>query len=327
MRNGMGNAIGGYFELELPAAKPFRHPEALSFQSARAAFLALIRAGKPKRVWMPRFICDAMLDPLEKEDSECVFYTINEQFDITGGIDLHAGDWLLYVNYFGICEANIDSILNRFNKNQIILDYSHAFYASPRECLATIYSPRKFFGIPDGGLLVTSLPIKIPSKIDTSSISRMTHLLKRLADSPEAGYADYQLAENSLCEFEPLQMSHLTQHLLSSIDYERARIKRNENFKFLHKSLKNSNKLKISSEKINGPLCYPFITDTKNIREKLISEHVFLPTYWPDVKKRVLYDDIEFYLVDKCISIPCDHRYEAKELEKIIQIIHGTEVF
>ena len=288
MHRGINQAIGGYFELEMPSAKISLHPDAYSFQSARAAFLALIRAGKPKRVWMPRYICDAMLDPLAKEESECVFYKINENFDIADNVDLQPDDWLLYVNYFGVCEANIDRILNRFDKNQIVLDYSQSFYASPRECLATVYSPRKFFGIPDGGLLVTSLPIKIPWKVDTDSIFRVAHLFKRIAESPESGYADYQLAEKSLCEFEPLQMSQLTQYLLSRIDHERARLRRNENFKFLNESLKNLNTLKIAPESINGPLCYPFISDAKNTREKLISEKVFIPTYWSDVKKEYL---------------------------------------
>ena len=43
------DAIGGYFELELPPPRGERYPDALRYQSARAAFLALLLAGRPGR--------------------------------------------------------------------------------------------------------------------------------------------------------------------------------------------------------------------------------------------------------------------------------------
>ena len=54
-------ALGGYFELELPPAPNPLYPQALAYQSARAAFQALLTAGNPGRVWIPRFICDEMI--------------------------------------------------------------------------------------------------------------------------------------------------------------------------------------------------------------------------------------------------------------------------
>jgi hypothetical protein len=321
----MGNGIGGYFELELPLPQPFLYPQALRFQSARAAFLALLRSGEPKRIWMPKYICDAMLAPLVKQGIECVFYSINEQFDIAGEIDFRAGDWLFYVNYFGICTENVDRILTRYDPDRVILDHAQAFYAQPRECLATIYSPRKFFGIPDGGLLITDLPIKIPSEIDEGSVGRVMHLFKRLAGSPESGYADYKQAEQSLGECEPRQMSRLTKRLLAGVDVQWARMRRNENFSFLHGLLGGLNRISVPLEKIDGPLCYPFFTNSPGIKEALIAERVFVPTYWPDVKNRVSAGDVECNLVDNGIAIPCDQRYATSELELASKIIHQWE--
>ena len=321
MRNAISKAIGGYFELELPCPKSFLYSAALGFQSARAAFFALLREGRPNRVWMPRYICNAMLEPLARVGIECLFYSINGQFDIEGEVDVRSEDWLFYVNYFGVCSDNVDRIFERFNQHQIVLDHSQAFYVAPKNCLATIYSPRKFFGVPDGGLLITQLPVQIPSEIDEGSINRVAHLFKRLADSPESGYADYLQAEKSLSEFEPLEMSRLTQRMLSSIDYQYIKTRRDENFRFLHESLGNINQLQIKLNKVDGPLCYPFITSNPDIRKLLIAGRVFIPSYWPDVKERTCDDDVEAYLSDKCMAIPCDQRYGIQELTKITQII------
>jgi hypothetical protein len=317
----LSKAIGGYFELELPPKKPFLYSQAYQFQSARAAFLALLRTGKPKRVSMPRYICDAMLMPLRNEDVECVFYSINEQFDIVDDIKLSTDDWLLYVNYFGICAKNVDRILSKFNPNQIVLDHSQAFYAPPRKCLATIYSPRKFFGIPDGGLLVTNLPVVMPSKIDNGSLGRSTHLLKRLADSAESGYMDYQQADASLQDIEPLRMSYLTQNLLSSVNFQKIRKKRNDNFLFLHNQLGKLNKLIIDVSSVDGPLCYPFVIDQSGIRERLIAKRIFVPTYWHDTLKIVSDDSCEALLVRNVIPLPCDQRYGSDEMNEIARVI------
>lgn len=313
-------AIGGYFELELPAQKAFLYPDAYCFQSARSAFLALLQIGKPKHVWMPYYVCDSMLAPLRKAGFEFSFYSINEKFHIVDDINMSSDDWLLYVNYFGICNDYIDKILAKFNPNQVVLDYSQAFYSPSRECLATIYSPRKFFGVSDGGLLVTGLPVVMPLVIDGGAVGRSTHLLKRLADSAESGYAAYQQAEQSLVEFEPQQMSPLTRRILNSVDFEEVRIRRNRNFHFLHERLGRINKLLIDPLSIDGPMCYPFFIAQSGIRERLINERVFVATYWPDVLDMVDDSSCEASLVKSIIPLPCDQRYGEEEMKKISDI-------
>src|SRR5690606_502232 len=127
---------------------------------------------------------------------------------------------ILYVNYFGICHKNQSRILNCFNPNQVIFDHSQAFFQPPLDCAATIYSPRKFFGIPDGGLLLTKIPLQGPEIQDCDSLSRSSHLLKRLALSPEAGYSDYKTADESLIDLSPKRMSQLTEKIYQSLDHE-----------------------------------------------------------------------------------------------------------
>jgi len=315
--------IGGYFELELPDKQQLPYPVAARFQSARAAFLALVRVGKPKRVWLPKYICNAMLSSLEKAETECMWYDVNDRLEVDTNTKIGIDDWLIYVNYFGICDNKITELLKRFSPDQVVLDYSQSFFSSPvNEALATIYSPRKFFGVPDGGLLVSRLSVSLPVMQDTDSFGRMSHLMRRLGDSPEAGYAEYQHSEASLAECDPKRMSKLTERILASIDFNHAYKKRRENFLFLHEKLGGGNQLSMDIASITAPLCYPFLTHDANLRRQLIDNRIFVATYWADAIDR-LSDESAEKMVRNLLPLPIDQRYERKDMERLVSVVLG----
>ena len=315
--------IGGYFELELPHRDEFPFAEATRFQSARAAFLALLRAGRPKRVWMPRYICDSMLAPLEQEGITYLWYELDDQLLVDENCEIENGDWLLYVNYFGICDINVATLLKRFSPDQLVLDYSQAFFSTPAEnALATVYSPRKFFGVPDGGLLMSQISISAPEIQDTSSIDRTPHLLKRLGESPEAGYPFYQTAEESLGQCEPKRMSQLTEMILSSIDFDYAGKKRLQNFRYLHKKLGKLNAIAVDPLQASGPLCYPFATQDNGLRNRLLTARIFVATYWHEAVDRVTEEWAESMIMN-LLPLPIDQRYGPADMERIVAIVTG----
>lgn len=317
----MDTAIGGYFELELPATSGTRYPQAIAYQSARAAFLALLRLSPHvKRVWMPRYICDAMLASVQAAGKETCFYRLDAQLAVSSQVILHKGDLLLYVNYFGICTAQCDALLRRFDPAQIVLDCSPAFYMPPCNCYATIYSPRKFFGIPDGGLLATALSVTPPELQDTGSEGRMWHLIKRLGGTAEAGYQDFRHAEDSLGDMEPRSMSTITHRLFESVNFEAARTARNRNFAYLRQHLDETNTLTLPP-KVDGPQCYPYLPDHPVSKENLSRNRVFVATYWPEVLARVDAGTFEERLVSHCLPIPCDQRYSEDTLSRVLNLL------
>lgn len=315
------DAIGGYFGLELPASKDYLYPHAKRFQSARASFYALLLEGRPSKVWMPIYICDSMLAPLIKAHVEIEFYSLNADFTIKEKIKLEKNEWLFYVNYFGICTKNQLKILTKYQPDQIVFDHSQAFFQPPLNCLATIYSPRKFFGIPDGGLLVSKLNINQPEEVDNGSVERAAHLLKRLSSTPESGYPDYQASEKSLMDFVPKTMSTLTDRILSSIDFEDIRAKRNANFNFLHNLLSENNMISIDANVIDGPLAYPFLTSIETLKTVLIKNRIFVPTYWPECEDRAKHGSYEQELTRCLVPLPCDQRYGGEHLNHVCDLI------
>lgn len=315
-------AMGGYFGLELPVTNRAYYPQAQAFQSARAAFLALLQAGRPAKVWIPWYLCESMLKPFYTLGIPLQRYAMDTSWQPGEDVQLAAEDWLLYVNYFGVNSPAVDKVLTRFSSQQVVMDNSQAFYAPPRDCLATLYSPRKFFGVPDGGYLLTTLAVELPEEIDDGSLERCTHLLKRLDGEPEVGYAYFSRAEASLENQPPKRMSELTTKLLHTIDYDGIRLRRLENFRELHAILGNLNRLKVECGENAGPMSYPFWPEQAGIRTELIAARVFIATYWREVvESSQAVPEFERSLAQGLLPLPCDQRYEPHELREVANFI------
>lgn len=312
-------AIGGYYEFALPQYGSVYHDAAYRFQSARAAFRALLQTIKPTKLWVPKYTCDAVIEPLETEGVDYVWYNLDLKLAINDKITLEEGEYIFYINYFGLCDNNIENLLTSFPPEKIILDCSQGFFSKKRgNVLATIYSPRKFLAVPDGGMLETKLNIHMPERHDELSIDRMKYSLKRMSSSPEDGYSDYLRAESSLGDSTPLRMSKLTERLLQSVDFERVKDIRRENYNFLKLALADLNGFDPSSEGV--ALCYPFVTNNDKLKELLIKNRIFIPTYWRDSLARV-----NRYWAKKMIHnllpIPIDQRYDISDMKIIVDLI------
>lgn len=314
----MKDAIGGYFPLELPQKQLAYHVGGRYFNTARAAFYALLKAGKPEAVWMPRWICDAILSPLHELDVPVRFYSLDENFGPEAALEIASGEWLLYVNYFGLCGHQEQALLKRFNPAQLIFDRSQAFFAPPQQALATIYSPRKFFGVPDGGIMYSELPVIPPQHTAPPAVE---HLLLRLACGAEAGFDAYKQAENTLSTLPGSAMSVLTQTLLANVDYPRVEESRRRNFSCLQSRLQHLNALPLPDARPYGPLCYPLLVRRKGLRETLYAARIYTATYWQDAAVRMRPSDIEQDYIDYLIPLPVDHRYDLTDMNIIADTI------
>lgn len=317
------DAIGGYFELELPPASGELYSNARCYQSARSAFLALVMALRPKRIWMPWYICESMLEAPEVTGVQVLRYQIDQRFEIASDIELRPDDWLLYVNYFGVCEAQVDRLLNRFPRGQIVIDNSQALFCPPSDCLATIYSPRKFFGIPDGGYLITSRDIAVPEEQDAGSVDRCEPLLVRLDRGAEAGYQSMIGARATLRGQPPKRMSNLTRRLLAHIDYAGARARRHRNYARYHRLLGARNQLQLPDAAQYAPLCYPLWNHRADIHSRLAERRIYVPKYWPNVRgESGTSSDLEYRLATECLALPCDQRYGDDEIDYVVAMLH-----
>ena len=314
------DAIGGYFGMEVGRREPVAfHPGATAFQSGRAAFLAVLEARRPKRVHLPWYLCDSMDEPLRQCGIQVQRYAIDEDFRIAQPPALSPDDWLLYVNYFGLCDAVVSELLARYPASQIVVDNSQAFFAAPTHSVATLYSPRKFFGVPDGGYLVAPTTRLAAFERDTGSLLRSRHLMTRLALGAEAGYAQYVDAEQSLCDQPARRMSRITEQLLSAIDPADVAERRRRNFDLLQSHLGPCNELQWKRREDQVPLCYPFLVRRDGLREELMRARVYVPRYWPDLLTcEAALPERERRLAADLLPLPIDQRCEPEALMRYV---------
>ncbi|MGV9002164.1 MAG: hypothetical protein ACOH18_04415 [Candidatus Saccharimonadaceae bacterium] len=310
--------IGGYFELELKEGS-FLHDNLVQLNSGRNSFEYALRLLRPTKVYFPKFTCDVMLEPLIKLNIEYSFYSIDENFEIVDKPKLKEHEIILYTNYFGV-KDKYSRQLSKLYKNSLILDCSQAYYFKPLKLGYTFYSPRKFFGVSDGGLLSTDKLLDQDFDRDISS-SRIGHLTERLELGAEAGYKNFKINDGSLVDEPIKQMSVLTHRLLGNIDFDKARKKRQENAAFLHSKLGEFNQLKVEPKMTSCLMVYPLLIDTPNIREHLIANKVFTALYWPNVLEWCKEDELEHYLSQNLLPLPIDQRYSAQDMEYIVKIL------
>jgi hypothetical protein len=320
--------IGGYFGLDLPD-RGDAFPDMIKFQSGRAALRAALECAGITRVMLPAYICDSVIQAIIDAGAVVETYRLDDSlYPKCLPNSLPEKCVLLYVNYFGLCAANVTRLLQEIPDNQLIIDNSQALCALPTKALATFYSPRKFVGVPDGGLLVTSgLEINAPENEDKSSLSRMRHLILRMSYPARNGYPDYIESEKSLENTQPLRMSRLTSRILASIDMTTVKRWRRENYLALAVRLDKYNASKLDLDPESVPLCYPLIVgwEVQHLKKTLAGKGIYIPTYWPDARPRVS-DGIEHFLTNCCLAVPCDQRYSLDEMAFLTEeIVSGLE--
>lgn len=319
----MKRAIGGYFELELQRRGEY-HARALRFNTARNCLEYVLRARRYTKVYLPYYTCEAVLEPIRRLQIAYAFYPIDARLEPGATIDLKPGEGLVYTNYFGLKQRCVEQLARHYGE-QLIVDNAQAFYAPRVEGIDTIYSPRKFFGVPDGGYLYTDAPLLPDAWEQDRSCERMGHLLRRIEAGAEGGYAQFRQSEESL-DNQPIRtMSLLTRALLSGVDYEEVCRQRRRNFAILHRQLGATNRLcevADALEEVAVPMVYPYLTEKGAcLRRELIGERIYVASYWPNVAEWCSDGMWERVLADRMLALPIDQRYDEGDMQRIVELI------
>lgn len=311
--------IGGYFSLELPNGEEY-HKNAVRLNTGRNCLEYILKARGYKKVYLPYYTCEVVLEPFKKLDIPYEFYHIDINFEIRDSLTLKADEALLYVNYYGLKQRYVEQLAEKTGEH-LIVDNTQAFYAKPIAGIDTFYTCRKFFGVPDGAYLYTEKKLDEELEQDLS-FDRMTSLTKRIDLGAEAGYSDFRETTKALAGQPIRRMSELTHRMMQGIDYEQIAQKRRANYQQLHAALGGSNTLSLSLEEDAVPMVYPYLTPTYGLRERLIKNKIFVARYWPNVLEWTTKDDIEYLLTSQMQPLPVDQRYREGDMNLIINVIN-----
>lgn len=111
----------------------------MKFKYARDALKFLIQKYSIEEIYIPYYLCDVIRHAVFEVGAKPFFYHIDDNFLPT--MEFSENDYILYPNYFGICDNNADLLAKKYPR--LILDNAHACYAKPQG-FATFDSERKF---------------------------------------------------------------------------------------------------------------------------------------------------------------------------------------
>lgn len=216
-----------------------------AFNNARNCLRIFLREAGVKELWVPYKICSVVFKAARAEGVKLKFYHIDDKFKPIGHFDTK--DYILYPNYFGICELVARELAAEYPN--LIYDAAHSFFSEPLG-VATIYSARKFFPVSDGGFLVTEKIIRtdFPHENDIEDFS---------TDPFNFDYEKFLRNELRFDRDSDIKLiSDKSQTRLAEIDFEAEKDERTENFWRLHEKFAHINELQIPS-KVTAPMVYP----------------------------------------------------------------------
>ena len=306
--------IGGYFELDQMINKPY-YNNLIELNTGRNALLYLVKARRINKVFLPYFLCNSVSDVLNRQMINYEYYHIKKDFMPVFDRILKKNEFIYIVNFYG--QITDDIVVQFKNKyGNIILDNTQSFFQKPIVGIDTIYSCRKYFGLPDGAYLSTDADFNEKIEEDQSA-SRMKHILGRFEGQASEYYSEFKKNDESFKELPVKRMSRLTRNLLGAIDYQKIIESRNKNFKTLNDNFKQTNILDIKIP--YGAFAYPYyVANGIEIRKKLTEKNIYVSTLWPNVLKNNSQISIEFDYAANILPLPCDQRYGIEDMEYII---------
>lgn len=314
----MAKAIGGFFELEFNRGTTL-YPQALGFNSARFALQALLQASPVKRLYLPDYTCSTMHEAALRSGVEVVRYQVDdylEPFDIPS---LEADERLQYVNYFGLKDRYVAQVLRPALGDRLILDNAQSLFSAPLEGVPTLYSPRKFVGVPDGGWLVNG-PHDMPALEPGSTAGRTRALMGRLEGSPEPFYGAFVEVEHSIRDEGVRAMSALTARLLDGLDYAAIQARRQTNFALIRSRLDGINGYTHLAQ-VTTPMIYPLLLATAeqaaHVRSALQQERIYVATYWRELLDEPGLGGAARRWTECMLPLPIDQRYDDGDMERL----------
>lgn len=308
---------------------PIEHGEGIKFPregtlvfSGRTAIEAVLKKiPHAKTALLPSYCCDSMIEPFRRVGIEISFFDVN----YTNGLDLHIGsksDILLFCNYFGFKTelSDFDGI--------IIEDITHSLFSDCQYHPQSNYlvaSLRKwepvycggYCSIQTGGLLPPEEFIqgkKHPMMLKTQYLEKPDEK-KKPVFLTEFSTSNIWLSKN----YSGLLIDSYSKEYLSCVDMQTQKSIRRKNAHILYDGLREKYQFLFPEENMDCPLFVPVIVNDgrrDEIRQKLIDHHVYCPVHWPHPKA-----ECRSNLYDMELSLICDQRYTAEDMERIISVL------
>jgi hypothetical protein len=331
-------AIGGFLPLRLPA----QHSAVSVFSlwtdmgasvallhNARSALHALLAGTKPRRVWLPAYVCREVANSIPA-GMEISYFPLDEglhpRVDFLAS-HIEDGDHVLAVDYFGRpAQADFVELVRARPAAGWIQDCAHALdvgVAAWGNWL--LYSPRKLIGVPDGGVLVSrdkpSLELATRPLTDFSFVLPS---LERYEDREELNnrqwYATYVRQEAAM-RVGADAMSRLSIEVLKACDAKADGDIRRSNYAVLHERLREWAFLTDAPGSF-VPMGFPIrVRSADRVVAQLAALRIFAARHWRDLPVQPGEFSIEHGIAQELVTLPCDYRYGERDMHRVADAV------
>lgn len=327
----------------------------IRYGSGRDAFRALLHHGQAdrgwRRLWIPSYFCQEVAHSFLSTGIEVAVYSDSPKHASCDYSRLSTtfGDVVLWVNLFGLRTSPGFRDIDRAQV-EIIEDHTHdPFSEAARSsdadwCIASL---RKTLPLPDGGVLWSPIGHSTPRPV-AATLERQSASLKKLTamvlkamylrgDSVEKRtFRDLATSgENSIATGEISGMPEWSAELITKFPVEKWRQRRRSNHRVLSQALVDTAWISVLQPAPDALVC-PFsgilVFDSSErrdqVRQRLIASRVYPAILWP--LERTVVDNIpqeHTELSRRMLSVHCDMRYSASEMEHVASLIRkfGSE--
>jgi len=317
--------IGSFIELQFPKGKEYYNQEnnIARLNSGRAAIWHAFRVTGCNTIWLPYYQCDTVRNFLNCKNVNIKYYHIDNHFNPID-IKQEENEAVLLVNYYGIMSSKRMESLARQYKN-VIIDNSQAFFCEPiKDCLS-VYSCRKFIGVPDGSYVIGENANKYFDEYEQCySSDTSLFLLQRIEFGCEGkSYQSRSTNEHRIDEEDCMKMSKLTHTILDGTDYNLIKNKRRENFNYANSLFDEVNCINAKEYYDNKtiPMVYPLVVEDDKLLDRLQEAKHFQGHWWSYLTKEVPVDCFEYWLSRYMIPITIDQRYKTTDLDYIYNMV------
>lgn len=345
--NSDNKIIGGMFGLpETVEPKVAIEPHQWKFLDESNLFIANARSGimilidllEPASVWMPSYLCPTMIEAVEQNKTNLRFYEVgyNLHISLTDWVDqIQTGDLVVLIDYFGFPLSSKVAGLVKEQGGYVLEDACQALLSEHvgQHSDFALFSPRKFIGVPDGGILVSCCNVNFDDvELKPAPVSRWLKMLEATINRREFDQYGgerlwYQLFQECESANFPgyFAMSDLSRGLLfNAFDYAKIAKRRIENYLLLKNAFHD---IVIFRSLPEGTVPLGFVIrhiDRDNIRQQLFAEQIYPSVHW-QIKGLVPKEFGESHLLaNQIMTLPCDQRYGADSMYRLISYFPKT---
>ncbi len=298
-----------------------------AFATARAALAALLGARKIRRLWLPAYCCDTLVEGPLSVGVEVAWYDVDAQLDTdVAGLEagLVAGDAVLAIAYFGRApDDGLRALAARRSDILWIEDRAQALDTGVASLgTVTLYSPRKLLGVADGGILVGEhLPSPTVEPADEAELWRSNDLRRADPDglSPEPWFTAFRAREVAF-DAAPAPCGPRTLATLQGLPLAAEAAARRRNWRVLAGRL-GTVALWPDLAPTFAPLAVPIVVDDAGgLVARLAAQRIWAARHWADLPSSKAFA-VAHALSQRCVSLPVDGRYDAEDMSRIADAV------